>query len=285
MSAGSESLAEARWSFSARGFPWVSAVIIGLFVLAGTLAPVLTSHDPNRPVLAERLKPPSAQAPLGTDSLGRDILTRLVYGARTTIKVTALTLLFGGCLGLVLGMVAGYRGGLTDAVIGRLMDVFLAFPVLFFGLLFAVTLGPGLFTVVISISFVLWARVGRVIRAETIAVKDREYIQSARVSGASMLRIMVRHILPNLMPTFIVLVSINLGTIILSEAALSFLGAGVPLPNASWGSMITEGQKYITRAWWIAVFPGMAISLSVLAANLFGDWLRDFLDPELRQLV
>ena len=199
------------------------------------------------------------------------------------MKVTSLTLLIGGGAGLVLGLLAGYLGGVTDAIIARMMDVFLAFPVLFFGLLFAVTLGPGLFSVVISISLVLWARVGRVVRAETIAVKDREYILSARVSDAAVPRVIVRHVVPNVMPTFIVLISINLGTVILSEAALSFLGAGIPLPNSSWGSMITEGQKFITRAWWIAVFPGTAITLSVLAINLFGDWLRDFLDPELRQ--
>jgi len=260
-------------------------IIIAIFVLAGVFAPLITAHDPNKPSLRDRLEPPGQEFILGTDSLGRDILTRLVYGARTTVQVTALCLLFGGAGGMALGMIAGYRGGIVDGIISRLMDVFLAFPVLFFGLLFAVTLGPGLFTVVLSISLVLWARVGRVIRAEAVSVKDREYIQSARVSGASMWRILLRHVLPNVMPTFIVLISINLGTIVLSEAALSFLGAGIPLPNASWGSMITEGQKYITRAWWIAVFPGIAISASVLATNLFGDWLRDFLDPELRQLL
>ncbi len=264
-------------------YPWGALAIISAFLFVGAFAPLLTPYDPNLPELSERLQAPSEAHRLGTDSLGRDILTRLFYGARTTMKVTSLTLLIGGLAGLVLGMLAGYLGGLPDAIVARLMDVFLAFPVLFFGLLFAVTLGPGLFSVVASISLVLWARVGRIVRAETIAVKDREYIQSARVSDASTLRIIVRHITPNVMPTFIVLVSINLGTVVLSEAALSFLGAGVPLPNASWGSMITEGQKYITRAWWIAVVPGAAITLSVLAINLFGDWLRDFLDPELRQ--
>ena len=264
-------------------YPWVSMAIIAMFLFVGTFAPLLTPHDPNRPNLSERLLAPSEQYRLGTDSLGRDILTRLFFGARTTMKATSLTLLIGGGAGLVLGLLAGYLGGVTDAIIARLMDVFLAFPVLFFGLLFAVTLGPGLFSVVISISLVLSARVGRVVRAETIAVKDREYILSARVSDAAVARIIVRHVVPNVMPTFIVLISINLGTVILSEAALSFLGAGIPLPNSSWGSMITEGQKFVTRAWWIAVFPGTAITLSVLAINLFGDWLRDFLDPELRQ--
>lgn len=264
-------------------YPWVSMAIIAMFLFVGTFAPLLTPHDPNLPNLSERLLAPSEQYRLGTDSLGRDILTRLFFGARTTMKATSLTLLIGGGAGLVLGLLAGYLGGVTDAIIARLMDVFLAFPVLFFGLLFAVTLGPGLFSVVISISLVLWARVGRVVRAETIAVKDREYILSARVSDAAVARVIVRHVVPNVMPTFIVLISINLGTVILSEAALSFLGAGIPLPNSSWGSMITEGQKFVTRAWWIAVFPGTAITLSVLAINLFGDWLRDFLDPELRQ--
>ena len=264
-------------------YPWVSMAIIAMFLFVGTFAPLLTPYDPNLPNLSERLLAPSEQYRLGTDSLGRDILTRLFFGARTTMKATSLTLLIGGGAGLVLGLLAGYLGGVTDAIIARLMDVFLAFPVLFFGLLFAVTLGPGLFSVVISISLVLWARVGRVVRAETIAVKDREYILSARVSDAAVARVIVRHVVPNVMPTFIVLISINLGTVILSEAALSFLGAGIPLPNSSWGSMITEGQKFVTRAWWIAVFPGTAITLSVLAINLFGDWLRDFLDPELRQ--
>lgn len=266
-------------------YPWFSIIIVVAFVGFAIFAPLLTDHDPNRPVLSERLQPPGAEYILGTDSLGRDVLTRLFYGARTTVLVAVLTLAIGGGVGLILGMIAGYAGGLLDGFISRMIDVSLAFPVIFFGLLFAVTLGPGLFTVIFSISVVMWARIARVVRAEAIAVKDREFIRSAIVSDASVTRILVRHVLPNVTATFTVLLSINLGTIILAEAALSFLGAGVPLPNASWGAMITEGQTYITRAWWIAVFPGIAISLSVLAANLLGDWLRDFLDPELRQLL
>ena len=273
------------WWSLVRRYPWVSAAVILSVVFVAVFAPFLTTHDPFRPSLYERFEPPSTRFLLGSDSLGRDVLTRVFYGARTTMTVAGLTLLIGGGAGLVLGLMAGYLGGPFDGVTSRLMDIFLAFPVIFFGLLFAVSLGPGLGTVVASLSLPMWARVARVVRAEALTMKEREFVQSAKIAGASNLRITVRHILPNVLASFIVLMSINLGGVVIAEAALSFLGAGVPLPNVSWGSMITEGQRVMAKAWWISVFPGMAITLSVLAINLFGDWLRDFLDPTLRQRV
>jgi peptide/nickel transport system permease protein len=216
--------------------------------------------------------------------MGRDVLSRLIYGSRTTGIVVSLSLLVGTGSGLILGLVAGYFGDVVDAVVSRLIDMFLAFPGLFFGLLFAATFGPSVLTLVAAMSIVLWAGTARIIRAETLATKNREYIDSAIVSGASRTRIIFRHLLPNVIPTFVVILSLTVGGVILGEAALSFLGAGVPLPSSSWGSMITEGQRFLERAWWIAIPPGMAITLTVLAVNLFGDWMRDYLDPKLRQI-
>jgi peptide/nickel transport system permease protein len=273
-----------RYRSILRRYPVISVMVLLSVLVSAIFAHWLAPYDPLLPVLSNRLMAPDSTFILGTDSMGRDVLSRLIYGSRTTGIVVSLSLLVGTGSGLILGLVAGYFGDVVDAVVSRLIDMFLAFPGLFFGLLFAATFGPSVLTLVAAMSIVLWAGTARIIRAETLATKNREYIDSAIVSGASRTRIIFRHLLPNVIPTFVVILSLTVGGVILGEAALSFLGAGVPLPSSSWGSMITEGQRFLERAWWIAIPPGMAITLTVLAVNLFGDWMRDYLDPKLRQI-
>lgn len=273
-----------------RNLPWTSLVIIVTMLFAAVFAPVLAPHSPIDQTLADKLIPPvweeggNAKYLLGTDVFGRDVLSRLLYGARVSMIVSALALLVGGGVGLVIGIVSGYVGGRLDNLLMRIVDAALAFPAILFALLLAVTMGQGLRTIIIAISLLLWARFARVVRGEVLAVKQRDFIALARVHGCSPVRIMVTHILPNVMNTFMVLLTLYVGVVIVVEASLSFLGAGVPPPTPSWGLMVAEGRGKITSAWWLSLLPGIAITLVVLAFNQFGDWLRDRLDPKLRQL-
>ncbi len=273
-----------------RRAPWAALLIVAMLFLAGVLGPLLTPYGPLDASLPSRLQPPAWSLAsgtghlLGTDTMGRDLLTRLVYGARITLEVVALTLLLGAGIGVVLGILSGYLGGWVDNVIMRAVDITLSFPAILFALLLAVVLGPSLRTAVLVMSLVLWARFARIIRGEVLSVKERDFVAQARVNGCSSARIMVHHIFPNTVNTFMVLLSLNVGWIIIVEASLSFLGAGIPPPTPSWGQMVSEGKEYINTAWWVSFFPGMAIALVVLAFNLFGDWLRDTLDPKLRQV-
>jgi len=273
-----------------RNMPWTSLGIIAAMLFMAVFAPVLTDHSPIDQSLAKKLLPPvweeggSTKYLLGTDIFGRDVLTRLFYGARVSMIVTAMALLVGGGVGLLLGIVSGYVGGRVDTLLMRLVDAALAFPTILFALLLAVTMGQGLRTIVIAISLLLWARFARVVRGEVLAVKQRDFIALARVHGCSPARIMMVHVLPNVLNTFMVLLTLHVGVVIVAEASLSFLGAGVPPPTPSWGLMVAEGRGKISSAWWLSIIPGIAITLVVLAFNLFGDWLRDRLDPKLRQL-
>ena len=273
-----------------RSLPWASVTIIVTLIFVALFAPWLTPHDPINQSLADKLLPPfwqeagSFEHVLGTDKFGRDVLTRLCYGARVSLIVTALALIVGGGVGVVIGIVSGYVGGRVDSVLMRLVDAAIAFPAILFALLLAVTMGQGLTTLVIAISLLLWASFARVIRGEVLALKERDFIALARVHGCSPARIMATHILPNVLNTFMVLVTLNVGVVIVAEASLSFLGAGIPPPTPSWGLMVAEGRGKITSAWWLSLLPSIAITLVVLAFNLFGDWLRDKLDPKLRQL-
>jgi peptide/nickel transport system permease protein len=190
----------------------------------------------------------------------------------------------GGGIGLVIGILAGYLGGAVDNLLMRLVDAAFTFPAILFALLLAVTMGQGLSTLIIAISLLLWASFARVIRGEVLALKHRDFVALARVRGCSSPRIMLTHILPNVLNTFMVLVTLNIGVVIIAEASLSFLGAGIPPPTPSWGLMISEGRGRIADAWWVSIIPGVAITLLVLSVNLFGDWLRDRMDPRLRQL-
>ena len=273
-----------------RNLPWLSLIIIGAMLFMAMFAPLLTSHSPIDQSLPDKLLPPvweeggTSEHILGTDIFGRDVLTRLFYGARVSLIVTALALLVGGGVGLAVGIVSGYVGGRLDNLLMRIVDAALAFPTILFALLLAVTMGQGLRTIVIAISLLLWARFARVVRGEVLSVKERDFIALAKVHGCSPARIMMTHVLPNVANTFMVLLTLHVGVVIVAEASLSFLGAGVPPPTPSWGLMVAEGRGKISSAWWLSLIPGIAITLVVLAFNLFGDWLRDRLDPKLRQL-
>ena len=268
----------------------VGGLLFALIVACSLCFEVFYAKDPLAQELMARLTPPfwqeggSTKYLLGTDVFGRDVLSRLLYGARVSMIVSASALMLGGGVGLVIGIVAGYFGGRLDSVLMRLVDAALAFPAILFALLLAVTMGQGLRTIVIAVSLLLWARFARVVRGEVLAIKQRDYIALSRLHGCSALRIMATHIVPNVMNTFMVLLTLYVGVVIVAEASLSFLGAGVPPPTPSWGLMVAEGRGKITSAWWISLIPGIAITLVVLAFNLFGDWLRDRLDPRLRQL-
>ncbi len=226
----------------------------------------------------------SMEYPLGTDKQGRDILSRIMHGARISLLVSSLAILLGGGLGTVLGMLAAYRGGKTDAVIMRVVDIKLAFPSILLALVLVAAIGAGFTTVIVVIAVLLWARYARVVRGEALAIKQQDFIDRARVSGASNARIMMRHIFPNLVNTVVVLATLEVGHVIILESTLSFLGAGIPAPTPAWGVMVADGRDLITTAWWIFLFPCLAIVLTVLSMNLLGDWLRDKLDPKLRNV-
>jgi peptide/nickel transport system permease protein len=270
--------------------PWTAFVIIAILVVVAVLAPVIAPHSPTEQSLPDKLKPPawqeggSAQHLLGTDLLGRDLFSRLVYGARVSLTVALFALLSGGLIGLAVGIVAGYVGGRVDSVLMRVVDATLTFPTILIALLLAVSLGAGLRTIVLAITVIIWARFARVVRGEVLGVKTRDFVALARVHGCSNRRIMLVHIVPNVMNTFMVLLTLHIGFVIIVEASLSFLGAGIPPPTPSWGQMVADGRSHIASAWWLSVMPGAAIVLVVLAFNMFGDWLRDWLDPRLRQI-
>ena len=226
----------------------------------------------------------SMEYPLGTDKQGRDILSRIMHGARISLMVSSLAILLGGGLGTLLGMLAAYRGGKTDAIIMRVVDIKLAFPSILLALVLVAAIGAGFVTVIVVIAVLLWARYARVVRGEALAIKQQDFIDRARVSGASNSRIMMRHIFPNLVNTVVVLATLEVGHVIILESTLSFLGAGIPAPTPAWGVMVADGRDLITTAWWIFLFPCLAIVLTVLSMNLLGDWLRDKLDPKLRNV-
>ena len=221
---------------------------------------------------------------LGTDKLGRDILSRIIHGARVSLTVSLLAVVLGGGIGTILGLVAGYFGGVWDSLIMRLVDLMLAFPSILLALVMVAAIGSGYNTVIIVIVVLLWSRYARVVRGEALAIKQSDYIARARVAGASHMRIMLRHIFPNLVNTVIVLATLEVGAVIILESTLSFLGAGIPRPTPAWGVMVADGRELIIANWWIFFFPTMAIVLTVLSMNLLGDWLRDRLDPKLRNV-
>jgi peptide/nickel transport system permease protein len=270
--------------------PLVSLGIIALFVLAGLLAPWLSPADPQEQSLRNRFRPPvwqeggSWQRPLGTDRLGRDLLSRILWGSRISLAAGVLTVLLASAVGAAVGLVAGYYGGRVDAALMRATDATLSFPVILLALILAVTIGPSFANVVVAIAVILWARFARVVRGQVLTLMALDFIAQARLAGAGAWRIITRHLLPNTLNTLVVLVTLQIGYVIILEASLSFLGAGIPPPTPAWGSMIAEGREFVTSAWWVSGFPGLAILLVVLAFNLLGDWLRDTLDPRLRQL-
>ena len=260
----------------------LAAVAVSLF--GGVLAP----NDPYAQDLAHRLTPPpwmdggNPQYLFGTDQLGRDILSRIIVGTQASVVVGFFGVIVGALLGSVAGLIGGYLGGIADAVVMRLVDAFLSVPIILFAVLLAIVLEPGIVTVVIAAAIAIWARFARVVRGEVLSLRERLFIESARAIGATNRRVMTRHLLPNLWATIITLASLQIGSISILGASLSFLGAGVPPPTPAWGSMVANGRLYLANAWWIATFPGGAILLLVISTNLLGDWLRDVLDPSMR---
>ena len=274
-----------------RRYPLVPlAILMLLLVIPAVLAPLVAPHDPLKGSLSNRLKAPAWQEggtfeyPLGTDKLGRDILSRIIYGARVSLLVSLVAILVGGALGTGLGLISGYFGRWVDSVIMRLVDISLSLPTILLALVLVAAVGPSFATVIIVLVVLLWARYARLVRAETLSIKERDFIARARVAGASHTRIMVKYIFPNVVNSLVVLATLQVGYVILLESALSFLGAGLPRPTPAWGLMIADGRELIVTAWWVSMFPGLAIMLTVLALNLLGDWLRDHLDPKLRHV-
>ena len=261
----------------------VSLIVIFLLILFSILAPWLTPYGEADMDLMHRLSPPSAEHLLGTDEAGRDVLTRLLYGSRVSLMVGIVPTLLSMVIGAVLGVTAGYLGGAVDSIIMRLADIVLAFPSMLLAMVIMYTLGDGLFNVFLTLTLMNWGTVARIARAETLKLKTIDYVEAARSIGMSKGRIIMRHILPNCIPTLIVLFTLNVPSAILTESALSFLGLGIKPPSASWGLMVNTGRQYLFNAPWLSFAPSGAIMLAVLSFNFLGDGLRDAIDPRLRR--
>jgi peptide/nickel transport system permease protein len=253
-------------------------MVLAAFIMSGLLAPYILPYDPLAQELSNRLEPPSFDNFLGTDQLGRDILSRLIDGGRITLFVGFTCATIASILGSILGLISGYFGGKLDSVIMRIADVQLAFPFMILAIALVAAFGPSLTNIVIILGLTSWVRFARVVRADTLLLREFDYITAATAIGSRHSRVIFRHILPNVISPIIVVMTLEIPRMILMESALSFLGLGVQPPQPSWGSMASEGRVYINVAWWLTTFPGLAIMLVVLSVNLIGDWLRDELD-------
>jgi peptide/nickel transport system permease protein len=271
-------------------WPVVPGVVLTALVVVALFAPLIAPHDPLRSTLRERNAPPAwyekgtSKHLLGADTIGRDLLSRLIYGARISLAAVSVALISGLVVGTALGLAAGYFGRYVDSAIMLLVDIWLGLPFVLTALVIAVVLGPSLTTMMALLALSTWSGFVRNIRAEVLSLRERDYVRLAKVAGASTPRILIRHILPGVINTTLVIASLRSGQLILAEAFLSFLGAGIPPPTPTWGSMIADGRNYLRDAWWISFFPGLAIFLTVMSLNFLGDWMRDHFDPRLRQL-
>ena len=257
----------------------IGLVILLALVLAAAFAPLIATHDPYAQDLTRRLMAPSAEHWFGTDDLGRDIYSRIVFGSRITLYIAFLAAAIAGPIGLIVGAAAGYLGGWVDIIAMRVVDVFLSFPALILALAFVAALGAGIENAIIAISLAAWPPIARLARAETLSVRKAEYIAAARLMGASPLRIIVGHIMPMCVPSVVIRITLNMAGIILTAAGLGFLGLGAQPPMPEWGAMLASGRQFMLTNWWMATMPGVAILLVSLAFNLLGDGLRDVLDP------
>ena len=275
-----------------RDLPVVPLAILVPFVLIAVFAGVIAPYNPIEPIPGAKIfEPPmwspggSMRAILGTDFQARDVLSRLIFGARVSLIVGVTGTLVAGSIGTTLGMLAGYLGGWVDQLIMRVTDAWLALPAIVFAIFLATMVGPSMWNIVIILGCVYWTRYARVIRGEVLSLREREFVKLAEIAGASRTRIILRHILPNVMNSTMVLASLTIGVVIIAEASLSFLGVGVPPPQPAWGSMLADGRSMLMVGdWWLTIFPGLGILLVVLATQLFGDWLRIRLDPQQRNL-
>ena len=275
-----------------RQAPLVPMIILGGLTLVALFADLIAPYDPTLPVQGATIFAPpfwmeggSTIARLGTDFQGRDILSRLIYGARVSLIVGLMGTLVAGAIGTAMGIVSGYVGGWVDQIIMRVTDAWLALPALVFAIFLAAMVGPSMWNIIIILGAVYWTRYARVIRGEVLTLREREFVKLAEIAGASKLRVIKKHILPNVMNTATVLASLTVGVVIIAEASLSFLGVGVPPPQPAWGLMLSEARPTLMAGqWWLTVFPGVCILLIVLATQLFGDWLRVRLDPQTRNL-
>jgi peptide/nickel transport system permease protein len=294
-------LSEAELAKKRRGSRWwgrilrntgaiIPIIIFALMFFTAAFANFLAPYPYDETNLPERRMPPafieggSMKHILGTDTLGRDVLSRAIWGARISLSVSLLAIAITAVIGTALGIIAGYMGGRIDAFIMRITDIAMAFPMLLLAILLAVSIGPGFFTVIFALSVLGWSGYARIIRGETLRIRSSDYVLQAQVIGASAWRIMIRHIFPNIMNILIIGITLSVGTMILAESGMSYLGVGIPAPMPSWGSMVSDGRNDLDLAWWISTFPGILIGLVVLSGNFLGDWLRDKMDPRLRQL-
>ncbi len=263
---------------------WWPVALIALFVAAAILAPLIAPYDPNSQNLIGRLKPPGTTSRafhylLGSDELGRDLLSRIIFGARASLLVAFASVLLSGTFGVIAGMVAGYRRGIAELVIMRVVDVFLSIPAILLAIITVAVLGPNLINVIVVLALTRWPRYARVAYGQTLAVANMPYVKLSALMGASVFRVLGIHVLPNIIGAVSVVATLEFGLMVLFEAGLSFLGLGVQPPTASWGAMLSTGRNYIANAWWVATFPGLSLFLLVLAVNLIGDTVRDRLDP------
>ncbi len=273
-----------------KGVPIIPAIVLPLFIFAGLFGPFITPHDPNQIALQYTLSPPfwqkggSVKFLLGTDELGRDIFSRIIEGAGISLQVGFVVVFIAGGIGAIVALVSGYVGGRVDALLSRLTDIMLSLPYLLMAIVLAAVLQPSKYNIILVLAIMGWSRYARVLRSEVLRIKEGDFIRLAKVNGCGSLRIMLRHILPNIINTLVILATLQLGGVIIAEAALSFIGVGIPPPQPAWGSMLAGGRNFIAQAWWMCVWPGVAILLVVLSCNLLGDWLRVRLDPKFRQM-
>ena len=274
-----------RQRLAEKRLPWIPIAVLAILLVCAAFAHWLAPHDPTSlNVVNSKLAPfERMEHPLGTDVLGRDMLSRLVYGARTTVQISVIALTLGAIIGTVIGLVSGYWGGWLDALLMRITDAALGFPTILLALVVVVIMNPGPAAIILAVLLTVWARFARMIRGDVLTVKGYDFVTLARITGVRAPVILWRHIFPNVANTLMVITSLMVGQIILLEAALSFLGLGLSPGAPAWGIMVAEGQEVILDVWWLSLFPGVAITIVVLAFNFFGDWLRDYLDPKLRR--
>ena len=265
--------------------PWPSIVIVAVLLVCAILAPLLAPHDPMEiSILEAKIAPGETWTyPLGTDVLGQDMLSRLIYGARTAVFIGMVALGTGAFVGTVLGLVSGFMAGWIDSLIMRITDAVMGFPTILVAMIIVTILGAGMENIILAVAVTVWARFARMIRGEVLSIKELDFVVLARIAGVSTPVIIARHVFPNTVNTLLVITSLQVGQVILLEASLSFLGLGLPVGAPAWGIMVSEGRNVILDVWWLALFPGLAITAVVLAFNFFGDWLRDALDPKLRR--